>query len=82
MILGPGGQRHYYAHLERYADLKMGDWVEAGSVVGYVGDSGNAKGTPTHLHYGIYANYTGYNAAINPIRCLGGNGKSAEICQE
>ena len=32
----------------------MGDWVEAGTVLGYVGDTGNAKGTPTHLHYGIY----------------------------
>ncbi|WP_019011404.1 M23 family metallopeptidase [Deinococcus aquatilis] len=70
MILGPGGQRHYYAHLERYSELKEGDWVEAGSVVGYVGDSGNAKGTPTHLHYGIYANYTGYSGAINPYPLL------------
>ncbi|MFB9990607.1 M23 family metallopeptidase [Deinococcus oregonensis] len=66
MILGPGGQRHYYAHLERYPDLKMGDWVEEGAVVGYVGDSGNAKGTPTHLHYGIYAG----GGAINPYPLL------------
>ncbi|AWT34346.1 peptidase M23 [Deinococcus arenae] len=62
MILGPSGQRHYYAHLERYPDLKRGDWVQAGDVVGYVGDSGNAKGTPPHLHYGIYAG----GGAINP----------------
>ena len=66
MILGPGGQRHYYAHLERYPDLKRGDWVQAGDVVGYVGDSGNAKGTPPHLHYGIY---TG-GGAINPYPLL------------
>ncbi|WP_230273367.1 M23 family metallopeptidase [Deinococcus sp. 6YEL10] len=66
MVLGPGRQRHYYAHLERYPDLKRGDWVEQGDVVGYVGDSGNAKGTPPHLHYGIYT--TG--GAINPYPLL------------
>ncbi|WP_188900426.1 M23 family metallopeptidase [Deinococcus aerophilus] len=66
MLLGPGGQRHYYAHLERYPDLRRGEWIEAGTVVGYVGDSGNAKGTPPHLHYGIY---TG-GGAINPYPLL------------
>ncbi|MEF2279554.1 M23 family metallopeptidase [Deinococcus sp. YIM 134068] len=66
MVLGPGGQRHYYAHLERYPDLAEGDWIEAGTVVGYVGDSGNAQGTPPHLHYGIYAG----GGAINPYPFL------------
>ena len=66
MILGPGGQRHYYAHLERYPRLSPGDWVEAGDVVGYVGDSGNAKGTPPHLHYGIYTT----QGAVNPYPLL------------
>ena len=61
-ILGPGGQYHYYAHLDGYDDPAVGDWVEAGEVVGYVGDSGNAQGTPTHLHYGIYEG----SGAINP----------------
>lgn len=66
MILGPGGQRHYYAHLERYPALGRGDWIEAGDVVGYVGDSGNARGTPPHLHYGIYAG----GGAVNPYGLL------------
>ncbi|GAA5534426.1 M23 family metallopeptidase [Deinococcus aluminii] len=66
MLLGPGGQRHYYAHLDRYADLRAGQWIEAGTVVGYVGDSGNARGTPTHLHYGIYT----ASGAINPYPLL------------
>lgn len=61
-ILGPGGQSHYYAHLEEYDDPKVGDWVEAGDVIGYVGDSGNAQGTPPHLHYGIYER----GGAVNP----------------
>ncbi|WP_261664830.1 M23 family metallopeptidase [Deinococcus sp. Marseille-Q6407] len=66
MVLGPGGQRHYYAHLERYPDLKAGDWVEQGDTVGYVGNSGNAKNTPPHLHYGVYTP----GGAINPYPLL------------
>ena len=66
-VTGPGGYHHYYAHLERYAALKVGDWVEAGAVVGYVGDSGNAAGTPPHLHYGVY---TPMWSAVNPYPLL------------
>lgn len=53
-VLGPGGYSHYYAHLDRYADQKVGEWVDEGDTIGFVGNSGNAKGTPPHLHYGIY----------------------------
>ncbi|MFC4455557.1 M23 family metallopeptidase [Deinococcus sonorensis] len=66
-VTGPGGYHHYYAHLERYPALKAGDWVAAGTVVGYVGDSGNARGTPTHLHYGVYT--PGWTA-VNPYPLL------------
>ena len=65
-IIGPGGSGHYYAHLEDYADIAVGDWVNAGDVIGYVGDSGNAKGTPPHVHYGIYIN----GSAVNPYPLL------------
>lgn len=65
-ILGPGGQRHYYAHLDRFAGVYPGMRVEAGSLIGYVGNSGNAKGTPPHLHYGIYKR----GGAINPFPFL------------
>ena len=65
-VLGPGGQRHYYAHLDRYADIADGQRVRAGTVLGYVGTSGNAAGTPPHLHYGIYE----AGGAINPYPML------------
>lgn len=66
-ITGPGGYRHYYAHLEEYGPQVEGDWVEAGEVIGYVGNSGNAAVSPTHLHYGIYAPS---GAAVNPYLYL------------
>ncbi len=66
VVVGPGGAGHYYAHLEDYADISPNDWVNAGDIIGYVGDSGNAKGTPPHLHYGIYIN----GSAVNPYPLL------------
>lgn len=65
-VLGPGGVSHYYAHLQDFADIKPGDWVEAGDIIGYVGDSGNAQGTPPHVHYGIYTK----SGAVNPYPLL------------
>jgi murein DD-endopeptidase MepM/ murein hydrolase activator NlpD len=44
---------YYYAHLDRYADgLAEGLFVPQGTVIGYVGTSGNANGTP-HLHFAV-----------------------------
>lgn len=54
-VLGPGGQHHYYAHLSHFASPEVGDWVDVGEILGFVGDSGNAQGTPPHLHYGLYS---------------------------
>lgn len=66
-VLGPGGQWHYYAHLDAYAPIRPGEIVGAGTVLGYVGTSGNARGTPPHLHYGVYALAGG---PINPYPLL------------
>lgn len=66
-VLGPARERYYYAHLEGWRDgLVRGELVTAGTVLGYVGDSGNAKGTPPHLHWGIY----GADGAYDPLPLL------------
>jgi peptidoglycan LD-endopeptidase LytH len=66
-VIGRGGRVYYYAHLDAYApNLKEGDWVTTRTVLGYVGTTGNAQGTPPHLHFGIYAS----NGAINPLPLL------------
>lgn len=65
-VLGPSGQRHYYAHLDGYAHIRQGQRIQEGTLLGYVGNSGNARHTPSHLHYGIY----GASGAINPFPLL------------
>ena len=62
MTANPGGESYYFAHLDAYADnLKVGDVLEPGDVIGYVGNTGDAAGGPTHLHFGIYANHDATN---------------------
>ncbi len=56
------GRSLYYAHLDSIA-VTAGTRVKTGSVLGFVGNTGNAKFTPPHLHFGIY---TGYGA-IDPL---------------
>ena len=60
--LGLFGQSIYYAHLDSQA-VSAGQNVKKGDVVGFMGNTGNAKYTPSHLHFGIY---TG-SGAIDPI---------------
>lgn len=67
-VLGPGGQRHYYAHLDAWSVLRKGERIQAGTILGYVGNSGNARGTPPHLHYGIYTP----SGPVNPYPLLRG----------
>lgn len=67
MILGSGGRRYYYAHLSSYgSDAVFGNEVGTSTLIGYVGNTGNASGTPSHLHFGIYTN----NGPINPLPLL------------
>lgn len=69
-ILGPGGAWHYYAHLDGHKrGLKVGDYVKKGDVIGYVGNTGNARHTAPHLHYGLYLNGKG-RGVVNPYPYL------------
>lgn len=66
-VIGAGGRIYYYAHLNAYApNLEVGDRVTTTTVLGYVGTTGNAQGTPPHLHFGIYTT----SGAINPFPLL------------
>ncbi|ART81358.1 peptidase M23 [Oceanisphaera profunda] len=53
-MLGLSGARYYYAHLDSFA-IESGDTVNKGDILGYVGNTGNARTTPPHLHFGIYS---------------------------
>ena len=53
-IIGYDGIRYYGSHLSSIAEgLTVGQHVNVGDTLGYTGDSGNARVTPPHVHFGI-----------------------------
>ncbi|RYD74969.1 MAG: hypothetical protein EOP55_14320, partial [Sphingobacteriales bacterium] len=52
----------YYAHLDEQA-AKEGQEVLAGDTIGFMGNTGNAKTTLPHLHFGIYT----FSGAVDPL---------------
>jgi peptidoglycan LD-endopeptidase LytH len=53
-MIGDDGVRYYGSHLSKIADgIEPGARVMVGTLLGLTGKSGNARGTPPHLHFGI-----------------------------
>jgi murein DD-endopeptidase MepM/ murein hydrolase activator NlpD len=70
------GNEFYYAHLSAFSPLaRNGGQVKAGDVIGFVGNTGDAAGTPTHLHFEVHPAallFMGYDGAVNPTPYLKG----------
>lgn len=65
-LRGANGDRYYYAH-EDLVSVAVGQRVQAGEVIGTVGNTGNAETTPAHVHFEAHP---GGGAAVNPYRWL------------
>src|SRR5262245_2318030 len=68
------GNQFYYAHLSAYSPFAVnGRQVKAGTVIGFMGNTGDAATTPYHLHFEIHPVgllYLGYDGAVNPTSYL------------
>ena len=68
------GNEFYYAHLSAFTPLaKNGLHVHAGEMLGFVGNTGDAQGTPTHLHFEVHPTsllFMGYDGAVDPTPYL------------
>lgn len=66
-MLGAGGRVYYHAHLSRFAEgLRIAQNITPDAVIGYVGNTGNARTTPSHLHFGVYSP----EGAMDPLPLL------------
>jgi hypothetical protein len=52
----PGGETFVYMHLDRASTLVAGNRIDPGSLIGFVGNTGNASGCSPHLHFEIRKN--------------------------
>jgi len=65
----PGGESFRYLHLDSIADIKLGDTLEVGDMIGTVGDTGNVPAGIYHLHFEVKNTE---NEPIDPYQRLGG----------
>ncbi|MEX2587348.1 MAG: peptidoglycan DD-metalloendopeptidase family protein [Actinomycetota bacterium] len=60
---GTNGTEYFYTHLQGFTDVPAGTQVKGGTHIGYVGNTGNARGTPPHVHFEVAPAGSG---SINP----------------
>ena len=54
-VVGHDGLRYFYTHFDSFPEgLAVGQEVGTDTVIGFVGNSGNAAATAPHLHFGVY----------------------------
>lgn len=75
LIQGADGKQYYYAHLKDAANVVAGQTVDAGTLLGGVGSTGNAAGGPSHLHLGIG------ESILNGVGPAGGVGSEGNAVQ-
>jgi murein DD-endopeptidase MepM/ murein hydrolase activator NlpD len=67
-LFGDDGNEYYYAHINGVAPgIGVGSRVDAGQLIAFNGDTGNARGGPPHVHFELHP---GGGAAINPYPWL------------
>jgi hypothetical protein len=68
------GNEFYFAHLSAFSPLaRDGAHVQAGDVIGFVGNTGDAEGTPPHLHFEVHPVellWKGYDGVMDPYPYL------------
>ena len=76
-IRSNNGGYFYYAHLSSYSNIKKGDKISAGTLLGYMGDTGYGKKEGTtgkfdvHLHFGIYIKTENFEElSVDPYNIL------------
>lgn len=73
-LLDEQGNQFYYAHLSAFSTAAVnGARVKAGEVIGFMGRTGDAEGTPYHVHFEIHPVsflYLGYDGAVDPTSYL------------
>jgi peptidoglycan LD-endopeptidase LytH len=72
------GFSYYYAHLDEHR-VRQGQWVQPGDVLGTVGNTGNARNTSPHLHFGVYRPG---RVAIDPQPLLNASGTGVTLYAE